>query len=46
MEHLKGNIEAFSLEPTTKEMAKIGNAVLFDVRFPSTLLLEMFGQQE
>lgn len=46
IEHLKGNIEALSLELTTQEIEEIENAVPFDVGFPSTMLFEMFGQQK
>jgi aryl-alcohol dehydrogenase-like predicted oxidoreductase len=37
VEHLKGNIEALSLELTDEDMAEIEGAVPFDIGFPMTM---------
>ncbi|OJD36419.1 norsolorinic acid reductase [Diplodia corticola] len=44
--HLKGNIEALSLELSKDEIQEIEDAVPFDVGFPASMLFEFFGQQK
>lgn len=44
--HLKGNIDALTLELTKDEIREIEDAVPFDVGFPSSMLFEFFGQQK
>ncbi|KAB2581059.1 Norsolorinic acid reductase A [Lasiodiplodia theobromae] len=44
--HLKGNIDALTLELSKDEIREIEDAVPFDVGFPSSMLFEFFGQQK
>lgn len=44
MEHLKGNIEALSVELTDEELLEIDNAAPFDIGFPMTMLFETGGR--
>ncbi|KAF4308260.1 Norsolorinic acid reductase [Botryosphaeria dothidea] len=46
VDHLKGNIEALSIELSKEDIAEIEGAVQFDVGFPSSMLFEFFGQQK
>lgn len=46
IEHLKGNIEALSIELSKEDIEEIESAVPFDVGFPSSMLFEFFGQQK
>ncbi|EKG16727.1 Aldo/keto reductase [Macrophomina phaseolina MS6] len=46
IEHLKGNIEALSIELSKEDIQEIEDAVPFDVGFPATMLFEFFGQQK
>ncbi|KAI9324686.1 NADP-dependent oxidoreductase domain-containing protein, partial [Zopfochytrium polystomum] len=45
-DHLKGNVEALSLELTPEDIDEIENAVPFDVGFPYTMLFEFHGYQK
>ncbi len=44
VEHLKGNIEALSLELTPEEIDEIDNAVDFDAGFPNNFIYEFMGK--
>ena len=44
VEHLKGNIDALSLELTPEEIDEIENAVEFNAGFPNNFLFEFGGQ--
>ena len=44
VEHLKGNIDALSLELTPEEIDEIENAVEFDAGFPNNFLFEFGGR--
>jgi Aldo/keto reductase family len=46
IEHLKGNIEALSLELSDEEIQEIDNAAPFDVGFPMNFLFEFRGRQK
>ncbi|KAL8715765.1 MAG: hypothetical protein Q9220_000432 [cf. Caloplaca sp. 1 TL-2023] len=45
IEHLKGNIEALSIELTDEEIDEIDKAVPFDIGFPLSMLFEMGGEK-
>ncbi|GME39749.1 Norsolorinic acid reductase [Neofusicoccum parvum] len=46
VEHLKGNIEALSIQLSPEEIKEIEDAVPFDVGFPSSMLFEFFGMNK
>lgn len=43
IEHLKGNIEALSIELTDEEVDEIDSAIDFDIGFPMNFLFEIGG---
>ncbi|KAL8669844.1 MAG: hypothetical protein Q9168_005584 [Polycauliona sp. 1 TL-2023] len=45
IEHLKGNIEALSIELTDEEVDEIDGAVPFEVGFPMNMMFEMSGNK-
>lgn len=45
IEHLKGNIEALSIELSDEEIDEIDKAVPFDIGFPLSMLFEMGGEK-
>ncbi|OMP86770.1 Norsolorinic acid reductase [Diplodia seriata] len=46
LSHIKGNVDALSLELSKDEIREIEDAVPFDVGFPASMLFEFFGQQQ
>lgn len=46
LNHIKGNIEALSIELTEEEIDEIENTVPFDVGFPMKFLFEFRGEQK
>ena len=45
IEHLKGNIEALSVQLSEEEVKKIEGSAEFDVGFPMNMLFELMGQK-